>query len=92
MEKILDKSTTISSTIVDITDPEQLIQLGQKLLQAKQITLPGQEILLPLTRTITIRYNPEIPLSTYRSPEAFVVPAREYVASPLDMCEEDLQH
>lgn len=92
MEKILDAQTASTTTIIDIADPEQLIQLGQKLMQAKQITLPGQEILLPITKSITLRFNPEIPLSTYRTPEPFVVQAREFIAAPQLSDLEDTQH
>jgi hypothetical protein len=66
MERIQESATATSVKLLKTT-PDLLRQLATRLeLQAKESTLPGEVVVYPLTRGLTIVYEPDISAQKWR--------------------------
>lgn len=67
IEKI-QESANASSVKLLRTTPQLLRELANRLeAQAKQATLPGELVVYPLTRSLTLVYEPEVSVRKYKN-------------------------
>ena len=60
----INTETANSTLIVEVT-PEDLLTLSRRMDLEADKALPGEEILIPITERITLKYNPEITTAAF---------------------------
>lgn len=87
IEKILTEEVPQVRTFVEVT-PELLQLAARKLECARELAAPNQEIELPFTQSITLRWNPGVTTAAYNKrkniePATSSLPLTDEVVSEL---------